>query len=54
MKQANAARRVCMKRPKVDCSKIVDFFPLIDCIEGFGGWLWVRAKAWTLRGEPGC
>lgn len=25
MRQANAARRVCMKLPKVDCSKIVDF-----------------------------
>ena len=37
MRQANAARRVCMKLPKVDCSKIVDFFSLIICIEGFGG-----------------
>ena len=39
MRQANAARRVCMKLPKVDCSKIVDFFPLIDCTEGFSGGL---------------
>ena len=37
MRQANAARRVCMKLPKVDCSKIDDFFPLISCIEGFSG-----------------
>ena len=35
MRQANAARRLCMKHPRVDCSKILNFFPPVDCIEGF-------------------
>ena len=54
MRQANAVRRVCMKLPKVDYKKIVDFLPLIGCIEGFCQWLWLRAKAWALGGESGC